>query len=161
MNLKPEIVCLGDHEYMVGRLDMFDAMHVARLISPLLPAFFSQIFTRIIDLLSKSKDENGATPEEIFSEIGEVVALCEPILYRLSKMSREDFESVIKTCLSCVERKSGKGYARVMIDGNLMFADMEMGEALRLTTAVIARELRPTIAGLLKSVGSPATSPAS
>ena len=75
-------------------------------------------------------------------------------------MDREDFESVVKTCLSCVERKTGKTYGRVFVNGNMMFADMDMNEILQLTIKVIDRELRPTIVGLLKSAGSSAeTSP--
>lgn len=160
MAIAPETVVLGEREYQIGRLDCFDAMHVARLVSPLLPAFFGQIFGRVLDLVQKSKDANGATLDDIFSEVGEVITLCEPLLYRVASMDRESFESVVKTCLSCVERKTGKTYGRVFVDGNLMFADMDMNEILQLTIKVIDRELRPTIVGLLKSAGSSAeTSP--
>lgn len=160
MAIAPETVILGEREYQIGRLDCFDAMHVARLVSPLLPAFFGQIFGRVLDLVQKSKDANGATLDDIFSEVGEVITLCEPLLYRVARMDREDFESVVKTCLSCVERKTGKTYGRVFVNGNLMFADMDMNEILQLTIKVIDRELRPTIVGLLKSAGSSAeTSP--
>lgn len=154
--LQPETVVLGSHEYKIGRLDCFDAMHVARIISPLLPAFFGQIFGRVLELVKKSKDEETASLEDIYSEIGEVVALCEPLLYRISMMDRGAFESVVKTCLSCVERKTGKIYGRVIVDGNLMFSDMELSDIMNLVVKVIVRELRPTIAGLLKSAGSPA-----
>lgn len=160
MSIAPETVVLGEHEYQIGRLDCFDAMHVARLVSPLLPAFFSEVFGRVLDLVHKSKDENGATLDDIFAEVGEVIALCEPLAYRVASMDRESFESVVKTCLSCVERKTGKTYGRVYVNGNMMFADMEMNEILQLTIKVIDRELRPTIVGLLKSAGSSAgTSP--
>ena len=160
MAIAPETVVLGEREYQIGRLDCFDAMHVARLVSPLLPAFFGQIFGRVLDLVQKSKDANGATLDDIFSEVGEVITLCEPLLYRVASMDREIFESVVKTCLSCVERKTGKTYGRVFVNGNLMFADMDMNEILQLTIKVIDRELRPTIVGLLKSAGSSAeTSP--
>lgn len=156
MAIAPETVVLGEREYQIGRLDCFDAMHVARLVSPLLPAFFGQIFGRVLDLVQKSKDANGATLDDIFSEVGEVITLCEPLLYRVASMDRESFESVVKTCLSCVERKTGKTYGRVFVNGNLMFADMDMNEILQLTIKVINRELRPTIVGLLKSAGSSA-----
>lgn len=160
MAIAPETVVLGEREYQIGRLDCFDAMHVARLVSPLLPAFFGQIFGRVLDLVQKSKDANSATLDDIFSEVGEVITLCEPLLYRVASMDRESFESVVKTCLSCVERKTGKTYGRVFVNGNLMFADMDMNEILQLTIKVIDRELRPTIVGLLKSAGSSAeTSP--
>lgn len=160
MSIAPETVILGEREYQIGRLDCFDAMHVARLVSPLLPAFFGQIFGRVLDLVQKSKDANGATLDDIFSEVGEVIKLCEPLLYRVASMDRESFESVVKTCLSCVERKTGKTYGRVFVNGNLMFADMDMNEILQLMIKVIDRELRPTIVGLLKSAGSSAeTSP--
>lgn len=160
MAIAPETVVLGEREYQIGRLDCFDVMHVARLVSPLLPAFFGQIFGRMLDLVQKSKDANGATLDDIFSEVGEVITLCEPLLYRVASMDRESFESVVKTCLSCVERKTGKTYGRVFVNGNMMFADMDMNEILQLTIKVIDRELRPTIVGLLKSAGSSAeTSP--
>lgn len=156
-----ENVELGGHQYVIGRLDCFDAMHVARIVSPLLPALFGQIFGRVLELIQKSKDENSASLEDVFSEIGEVVALCEPLLYRISKMSREDFESVVKTCLLCVERRTGKTCSRVMVDGHLMFDDMDMGTVLNLSMKVITRELRPTIAGLLQSAESSAKHPKS
>ena len=157
-NIAPETVVMGEHEYRIGRLDCFDALHVARIISPLLPAFFGQIFGRVLDLVQKSKSEDGASLDDVYSEIGEVIALCEPLLYRISAMDRDAFESVVKTCLSCVERKTGKIFGRVIVDGNLMFADMELSEILSLSVKVIIRELRPTIAGLLKSLGSSAKS---
>lgn len=156
MAIAPEPVVLGDREYMIGRLDCFDAMHVTRLISPLLPSFFGEIMTRVVDLVKKSKDEEGASIDDIFAEVTQVVALCEPLLYRLSLMDREKFESVVKTCLSCVERKTGKTFGRVVVNGNLMFADMEMTEVLGLTVRVINRELRPIFVELLRSAGGSA-----
>lgn len=160
MTIAPETLILGEREYQIGRLDCFDAMHVARLVSPLLPAFFGQVFGRVLDLVKKSKDAEGASMDDIFAEVGEVIALCEPLMYRIASMNRKDFESVVKTCLSCVERKTGKTFGSVMVNGNLMFADMSMNEILRLTLKVIDRELRPTIVELLQSAGSSAeTSP--
>lgn len=151
MNLQPQTVVLGGQEYRIGRLDLFDAMHVTRLISPFVPVLFGQIFDQVVALYAKSKEADGASAEDILGEARDLIAVCEPLLLRLSVMRRDDFESVIKTCLSCVERKTGKTYGFVMIDGNLMFADMDMGDVLQLAIRVIIREVRPMFASLTKS----------
>ena len=145
-----QVATVGGSEYRIGRLDVFDALHVARMIAPLAPVFVGQIYSQVIALVEKYR-ETGEDPAKLLSESVELVRAMEPILYRLSLMDRASFESVIKTCLKAVERKDGRNYGRVMVDGNLMYADLGAGEIFQLVIAVIGRELRPIFAALFKS----------
>lgn len=156
MQLAPQTLVLGGHEYSIGRLDVFDAMHVTRLISPFAPVLIGTVFSQIQSLVAKSKEEGGASAEDFLSEVGSLVSACEPFLYRLAMLDRKSFEDIVKTCLSCVERRTGKIFGRVIVEGNLMFSDMTTVEITRLTIAVIVRELRPIFAALDKSASGAA-----
>ena len=59
----------------------------------------------------------------------------------MSKMSDDEVNYLLRLCLGVVSRQSGEKWARVMIDTNLMFADIEMPHLLRLTIAVIQENL--------------------
>lgn len=143
-------------QYAIGSLNTFDALHVARLIAPLAPVLFGDVFSRLGDLFAKSAQKEDASPEDLAREIGDLIMIAEPFIYRVSAMDRASFEDLVNTCLSCVERKSGSTFSHVIVNGNLMFADMDIVTVLKLTVNVIAREIRPIIAVLLKSQGSTA-----
>lgn len=146
--LLPQTVMSGGHEYRVGRLDVFDALQVARLIAPMAPVFFGSIIGKIGDLMKASKESEGASASEVFSEVATTLEACEPILWRLASMDRKSFESIVKTCLSCVERRDAKSFGRVMVDGNLMYGDIDLMTVIRLTITVVGREVRPIFAAL-------------
>ena len=104
----------------------------------------------------QSKDEEAATPEERIAESGTLIQLSTPILQAIAKMPRDDFETVIRTGLSCIERRVGKTWQKVMQNGELIFDDIDQQTAFTLVVHVLARELRPTIAALGFSAGAAA-----
>lgn len=146
--LEPKKVTVGGIEYMVGRLDLFEAMNLSRICAPILPVLFHEVLSRVALAVLQSKDEEAATPEERIAEIGTLIQLSTPILKAIAAMPREDFDAVIKTSLGCIERRVGKTWQKVMKDGVLAFDDIDQQMAFTLVVHVLARELRPTIAAL-------------
>ena len=146
--LEPKKVKVGEHEYMIGRLDLFEASNLSRLCAPILPVLFHEVLSRVALEVLKSKDSETATPEERITEIGQLISICEPVLKAIADMKRADFETVLRTALSCVERKQGKTWAKVMPDGVLAFDDIDVQTCFTLVIHVLSRELRPTIAAL-------------
>ena len=145
---QPDTVVLGGQEYRVGSLNCFDALHVARLVSPFAPVLIGSIFGQVIELVQKSRDADGEATDTI-AEAVKLATVCEPFLYRLQMMERERFEDLVKVCLSCVERKdaSGRSFGRVTTpDGVIMYADMDWLVTMQLVIRVIVRELRPIFA---------------
>lgn len=154
--LEPKKVKVGGVDYMIGRLDLFDAMNLSRICAPILPVLFHEVLSRVALAVLQSKDEEAATPEERIAEIGTLIQLSTPILQAIAKMPRDDFETVIRTGLSCIERRVGKSWQKVMQNGELIFDDIDQQTAFTLVVHVLARELRPTIAALGFSAGAAA-----
>lgn len=146
--LEPKRVTLDGSEYLVNRLDLFEAMNLSRVCAPILPVLFHEVLSRVALAVLKSKPEGEATPEDRIAEIGALIQLSTPILKAIAAMPREDFDGVIKTALGCVERQVGKKWQKVMKDGVLVFDDIDQQMAFTLVIHVLARELRPTIAAL-------------
>lgn len=146
--LEPKKVKVGGTEYMIGRLDLFEAMNLSRICAPILPVLFHEVLSRVALAVLKSKPEGEATPEDRVTEIGALIQLSTPILKAIAAMPREDFDAVIKTALGCIERRVGKTWQKVMKDGVLAFDDIDQQMAFTLVIHVLARELRPTIAAL-------------
>ena len=143
--LEPKIITVGEHQYTLGRLDMFQALNVSRLAAPLLPILFHEVFSRVAMELLKGDEK---TDEERVEAIGRLVQMSEPLLRAIATMPEKNFETIVRTCLSCAERKVGRSWARVMLDGQLAFQDITQHEVLSIVIHVLCRELRPTIAAL-------------
>ncbi len=154
--LEPKKVKVGGVDYMIGRLDLFEAMNLSRICAPILPVLFHEVLSRVALAVLQSKKEDEATPEERIAEIGTLIQLSTPILQAIAKMPRDDFETVIRTGLSCIERRVGKSWQKVMQNGELIFDDIDQQTAFTLVVHVLARELRPTIAALGFSAGAAA-----
>ena len=154
--LEPKKVKVGGTEYMIGRLDLFEAMNLSRICAPILPVLFHEVLSRVALAVLQSKKEDEATPEERIAEIGTLIQLSTPILQAIAKMPRDDFETVIRTGLSCIERRVGKSWQMIMQGGELIFDDIDQQTAFTLVVHVLARELRPTIAALGFSAGAAA-----
>ena len=146
--LEPLKIEVGGHEYTLGRLDLFDSLNVSRLTAPILPILFHEVLSKVALEVLRSPDGESATPEDRVEAIGKLIYLSSPVLNALADMPEENFKKVVRTCLSCAERKMGKGWAKVMIDGQLAFHDMTQQDSLTIVLHVLSRELRPTIAAL-------------
>lgn len=141
---EPVHITVSGREYVLGRLNLFDALEVSRLIAPIAPILLSEVIGK---LASELQDEN-AKPEERLLTIATLLSASQPVLKIISEMPRADFQSIITMCLSVVEKKTSTGYARLMQNGQLMFDDLDTMSAIALTIHVIARELNPIIASL-------------
>ena len=114
------IVEINGQSYRIGRLDAKKQFHVARRLAPLLAGL------------------GGALKGEA-KGFAEMVS---PIAEALAKMSDEDSDYVIDTCLAVVARQQGSDWAGVMArNGGLMFQDIDLPAMLRLAVAVIQHNL--------------------
>lgn len=108
---------VGDHFYRIGTMDARKQFHVARRLAPVLAG------------LSESAGKSG----------GGLAKQIMPIAEALSKMSDEDVDYVLDTCLAVCQRAQGGGqFASVCAsNGGLMFQDIDMPQMIQLTVAVI------------------------
>lgn len=121
----------GGHQYYIGKLSAFKQLHVARRVAPIL--------TGLADMAMASDGK----PLDFKQAV-------EPMVVAVSKLSDEDTEMIIGTCLEVVSRKTGnKTAAPVFSSGNLMFDDLKMIDMLRLTAEVIKVNLGNTFGALL------------
>ena len=148
--LASETKVIDGREFRIGRLNLFDALHVVRTISPLLPSLFGQVLQDLIILFQNSKDEETATDEDRLAEFYPLIQSLEPLLLNVAYMPRASFESVIRTCLTAVEIHQGKIYSPVVVNDQLMFADLDIATIMQLVLTVITREIRPITAVLVK-----------
>lgn len=116
--------------YNVGKLNAFDQLHVARKIGPLLSDLFTA-FRSNPDALSDKADMEGRLLELAMG----------PFADGFAKMSKEDVDFVVNTCLAVCDRRQEKGFAKVMANGVLHFTDIEIDTLLGLTVSVIWENL--------------------
>ena len=151
MRIEPQNIVLNGHEYTIGRLDLFQSLNLTRLVSPFLPVLFNEVFKNVLKTLFVSKQLKEANVDDVLEEISAVVALCVPVLTRFAQLPKDDFETIVKVSLGCIERKDNDRWFKVMEGGTLRYSDIDQYEALNLVLRVIIRELRPTITAFLNS----------
>lgn len=121
--------------YRVGRLSALDQFHVTRRLGPMLV-----VAGISVEMLSKGMK----------ADLDDLVAMAGPVLDLLSKMSDEDTNYIILTCLKTATREQNKVWARVLApDGKtLMFADMDMPTMIRVVMEVLKLNLGNFLMGL-------------
>ena len=113
--------------YTIGKLDAFTQLHVARRLAPVLAGMFTA-FRHAPEIANAADDS--------------ILAMATgPLAETLAKMSNEDVDYVVNACLSVCQRQQAKGWAKVMVNGSLMFSDIELDALLGLTVAVIQENL--------------------
>lgn len=148
--LVPQKFTLQGHEYLVGRLDLFEAMKLQKRLGPLVPTAFNNVLYGMWTAYGKSMPESKATLSDKLTEFGTLLAVCQPLLDRIAAMPDDDFDYCVRTALSVVERRSedGKTWTRVYSGGTLAFDDIDFTTTCILVSAVVQRELRPFIDAL-------------
>lgn len=146
--LEPKNITLNGMEFSIGRLDLFDALNVSRVIAPVLPVLLSETLGAVARALDTSKSVDEATAEDRISELGKLIVMSEPVFKQIAAMPRADFESVVRTCLSACEIRIGKTWSKVVQNGAVMFDNIDQATALILCVHVIWRELNPIIGAL-------------
>ena len=127
---------IGEQEYEIGILTAMEQLKVARKLAPALP---------IIE---------GLTAERNAGKDVKVLTIL-----MMAKLSDEDSQSITETCLGAVKRRQGDALAHIMVNGNMMFADITLDSVLQLTTAVIMDNLgsffKDALAGLKNGAALP------
>ena len=116
-------------EYRTGKLSAFEQLHVARRLAPALANLFTVFST------APTMGEGESIEDTILS------LATGPLADTFSKMSDEDVDYIVNTCLGVCERQQEKGWAKIMRSGTLMFHNLELDELLGLTFTVIQENL--------------------
>lgn len=111
---------LAGSTYAIGKLNAKQQFHVARRLGPALVALATG-FT------ASAEDDS--------------LLKFKPIAEALARMSDEDSEYILDTCLAVCSRKQEKGFAKVMANGQMMFADIDLAVMIQLTAAVVKENL--------------------
>lgn len=122
-------ITVGEHTYTIGKLDALKQFHVARRLVPVLAAF--------------TKIGEGADLSQGFG-VGALI----PIAEALSKMSDEETEYIIETCLSVVQRQDSGKLQKVMVQGKFVYQDIKMPDMIKLTSETIMENMGDFFAGL-------------
>jgi hypothetical protein len=69
----------------------------------------------------------------------------------LAKIPDDALDYVIDACLASVQIKQGDSWAKVMVNGRLMFHDIDLSQMLQIMWAVLEETFRPFMKGLLGS----------
>ena len=78
--LVPQKFKLQGHEYLVGRLDLFEAMKLQKRLGPLMPTAFNNVLYGMWTAYGKSMPESKATLSDKLTEFGTLLAVCQPLL---------------------------------------------------------------------------------
>lgn len=116
--------------YRIGRLAAMQQLHVVRRVGPVLASMSVSVMTAIHEGKSPTTDD------------GSLMDVLETAMQVVSKMSNEDVEYVVNTCLNVTQREQEGGrFAPVMNGQRLMFQDVDMKAMVRLTIAVLRENL--------------------
>lgn len=132
---------LAGGTYKIGTLDAFKQFHVARRLAPALFAL-SEAAASVGEAGnsflndSESSDAQDDAPKSNSGTVAVLVAF-RPVAEAIARMSDDDANYVLKTCLSVVFRQQGTGWQRIMVKDNLLFQDITMQTMMQLAARVI------------------------
>ncbi|MDD3310951.1 phage tail assembly chaperone [Pseudodesulfovibrio sp.] len=111
---------INGNAYRAGRMDARRQFHVVRRLAPII---------------------SGLT--DLKSLMGDPMAALGPLADAIAEMKDADADYILDACLAVVERKQpAGGWAKVMVNGGLMFQDLDMAAMLRLTWAVLQEDMQ-------------------
>lgn len=125
---------LNEQKYRVGKLNALQQFHITRRLMPALAAV--GLSFQALKEASQGKDGGGIM--EAVEKASEVLA----------KMTDDDANYVIFTCLGAVTRLSGAGYAKISQGQALAFEDIDMMIMIRLVVEVVRQNLQGFFVGL-------------
>lgn len=127
-------------DYSARKLDAFGQFAIARKILPLLPAA-----APVVAALLEERDAP-FTP----ADAANLLAKSEPIAMALARMPDDDFNSMMRSCLSVVEFKgTDRQFHPLMSDGVLMLP-LSIFELIPIVARVVTENLFPTSAAVEK-----------
>jgi hypothetical protein len=122
---------INGETYRIGRLTPKKSFHVARRLAPFLGAVVPHLRALF------ARNEDGTTPDT--SMLGaRGAALIPDIADTLARMSNEDCDYILDTCLGVVELKQERGWAPVMTSaGQMMFEQINTVVMMQLVMEVV------------------------
>lgn len=123
----PEVT-IGEEVYQIGKLPAMTQFHVVRRIGPVL----AQMGVSVTEMAAAGKSLRAdADLLSIMGTVSDVVA----------RMSNEDVEYVIYSCLAVVRRRQGERFMPVMTGKSFQFQDIDMQKMMHLTVEVLKENL--------------------
>lgn len=123
------IIEVNGNSYQVGKLPALTQLHVARRLMPCMAAL-AKVAPKAEEIPTEGDAEN--LMNEVIGSAGTA----------LSKMPDEDVEYIIKTCLKVCYYKQPTGWVpMVNVQGHITNADLQLGDLLGVTLAVIRENL--------------------
>ena len=119
--------------YNIGRLSPMTQFYVTRRLAPLLAQMGISL---------------QALQKGITADLTDFLPALGPITDALARISDDDANYVIFTCLDAVSRRTGEKWGRVNTGTNLMFTDIDMPTMLRLVVEVVKENLGSFMRGL-------------
>ncbi|MEN4974087.1 phage tail assembly chaperone [Pantoea eucalypti] len=114
--------------YRASKLSVFDQLKVSRKLLPVLAGMLGDF--QGIKAAAQGGDVNKAL-ESALPKIAD----------SLAEMSEEDTNAIIFPCLTMVARQNGKVWAPVMVQGALMFDDIDLMSMLQIVGRVVGDSL--------------------
>ncbi|ASN68779.1 hypothetical protein 7AX3_40 [uncultured Caudovirales phage] len=114
--------------YRASKLSVFDQLKVSRKLLPVLAGMLGDF--QGIKAAAQGGDVNKAL-ESALPKIAD----------SLAEMSEEDTNAIIFPCLTVVARQNGKVWAPVMVQGALMFDDIDLMSMLQIVGRVVGDSL--------------------
>ncbi|WP_432372827.1 phage tail assembly chaperone [Pantoea allii] len=114
--------------YRASKLSVFDQLKVSRKLLPVLAGMLGD-FQGI-----KAAAQGGDVNKAIESALPKIAD-------SLAEMSEEDTNAIIFPCLSVVARQNGKAWAPLMVQGALMFDDIDLMSMLQIVGRVVGDSL--------------------
>lgn len=120
-------IAIKEQNYRILKLDPFAQFHIARRLAPAMWALGSGVTEAL---------KTGDTSAIGLDVVGSLVDV-------ISRMTNDDSQFVLNTCLSAVHRQQGAGWAKVFVaDGiPLAFQDIDLPVMLQLVAAVVKENL--------------------
>ena len=131
-------VQVGSKKYVIGKVDTFSQLHLARKLGPSIP-----IIAGLIDHNNAEKNKDLLT------------------VLMLSHVGDADAEFVVRKCMSVIHRRDtdGKPCKVQAADGTMMFDDISLSEMMELTVKVIEENLGDFFRTALASMETQMESP--
>lgn len=136
----PAEVEMGDHTYRVGRLDAMRQLHVVRRVAPILTKTGVSLAaaTSGFTLAKVGAAEDKDAPQD---ESTLMITVMDAAMKVVAEMTDEDFEYVVKSCLSVVSRFDSDKWVPVMTKQGFQYQDMDMPSIVRLVVEVLKENL--------------------
>lgn len=168
MKMQPIEVEINGSLYRIGSIDAFTQMKIAKRLAPGI-AHLSVAVNAVLGLINpKLKKPPAAIPDDPSADPlpddkeDDTLEKVVPVLAEsFSKLSDDDIDYVVKTCLRVCHKKDTTGGWAPVTDGrgNLMFDNMNALDLIRLSSEVIKDNLGSFFHGAAPLTGAAAKGP--